>query len=95
MENGELGTKMSILALLVSKIWRFYPFWVGLGSILKLLEPNFGVTNNLECMKLSQMDSARGKMEGIGTKMSILALLVSEIWYFTHFVWVWGQFWDL
>ena len=52
VENGELGTKMSILALLVSKIWRFYPFWVGLGSILKLLEPNFGVTNNLECMKL-------------------------------------------
>ena len=32
VENGGIGTKMSILALLVSEIWWFYPFWGGLGQ---------------------------------------------------------------
>ena len=42
VENGEMGTKMSILALLVSEIWRFYPFWVGLGPVLGPLKPFWG-----------------------------------------------------
>ena len=46
VENGGIGTKISILALLVSEIWRFYQFgWVR-GPFLGPLEPNFGVTDN-------------------------------------------------
>ena len=39
VENGGIGTKMSILVLLVSEIWLFYPFWVVLGPILPPLGP--------------------------------------------------------
>ena len=42
VKNGGIGTKMSILALLVLEIWRFCPFWVGLGAILALLAPQKG-----------------------------------------------------
>ena len=46
VKNGGIVTKMSTLALLVSEIWRFYPFWGVLGPILVALGPNFGVTDN-------------------------------------------------
>ena len=52
LENSGIGTKISIIALLVSEIWWFYQFWVGLGPILGALWPNFGVTDNWECLKL-------------------------------------------
>ena len=51
-KNGGIATKMSTLALLVSDIWSFYPFWVVLGPILVPLGPNFGVTDNWGCLKL-------------------------------------------
>ena len=34
LENSGIGTKMSILALLVSEIWWFYLFWGGFGTKL-------------------------------------------------------------
>ena len=52
VENGRIGTKMSTLVLLVLEIWSFYPFWGVLGPILEPLGPNFGVTDNNECLKL-------------------------------------------
>ena len=52
VENGRIGTKMSTLVLKVSEIRSFYPFWGVLGPILEPLGPNFGVTDNNECLKL-------------------------------------------
>ena len=52
VENGGIGTKMSTLVLLVSEIRSFYPFGGVLGPILEPQGPNFGVTDNKECLKL-------------------------------------------
>ena len=74
IKNARVVTKMNILAYSVSEIWRFYLFCGVWGPILAPLEPNLGIfetiTNGFCGVEIG----------GIGTKMSILALLVSEIW---------------
>ena len=79
MEIGGIGTKMSILALLVSEMWRFYHFWGVMRPILLPLGPNFGVIDNWECLKIIRNGLSGVENGGIGTKMSTLVLLVSEI----------------
>jgi len=46
---------------------------------------NFGVTNNLECKKLTINGLSGVENWGIGTKMRIHILLVSEMFFFTYF----------
>ena len=79
VEIGGIGTKMSILALLVSEMWRFYHFWGVLRHTLLPLGPNFGVIDNWECLKTIRNGLSGVENGGIGTKMSTLVLLVSEI----------------
>ena len=53
---------------------------MGFWPILTLLGPNFEVTNNLECKKRIINGLSGVENLGIGTKIRIHVLLVSEIW---------------
>ena len=66
-ENGVVGTKISILAFIVSEIPHFtfsaseipyFTFSALLAAILTPQRPKFGITNFLRCSKISKMNSA-------------------------------------
>ena len=56
------------------------PILGGFGAHSAPLGPNSGVTNNRECFETIINGLSGVENGGIGTKMSTLAILVSEIW---------------